>query len=184
MRRGEIKIIIGTHTIIAQGASGKQNVVFKDLVFTTVDEQHRFGVEQRATLVRGVSAPGGKKNDSSLPHFLSMSATPIPRTLTLTLFGDLDLSTINELPIGRKQIITKIVDPTNRSKAYQFIREQIKKGRQAFVICPRIEKSEKSEIGNSMAKLWDDVKAVKEEYELGEAVFISNDISLFDYAGF
>lgn len=151
--KGELKIIIGTHTLIASG------LVFKDLVFTTVDEQHRFGVEQRATLVRGKE----KKSDSSLPHFLSMSATPIPRTLTLTLFGDLDLSTINELPVGRKQIITKIVAPTNRAKAYQFIREQIKKGRQAFVICPRIEPSEKSE--NQMFNLWDDVRAVKEEYE-------------------
>ena len=164
---GDLKIVIGTHAIIARGANGKQNLIFKDLVFTTVDEQHRFGVEQRATLVRGSE----KKADPSLPHFLSMSATPIPRTLTLTLFGDLDLSTINELPIGRKQIITKIVAPTNRNKAYQFIREQIKKGRQAFVICPRIEKSEKSEnnptsnIQHLTSKLWDDVRAVKEEYE-------------------
>ncbi len=161
---GDLKIVIGTHAIIARGANGKQNLIFKDLVFTTVDEQHRFGVEQRATLVRGSE----KKADPSLPHFLSMSATPIPRTLTLTLFGDLDLSTINELPIGRKQIITKIVAPTNRNKAYQFIREQIKKGRQAFVICPRIEKSEKSEnnptsnIQHLTSKLWDDVRAVKD----------------------
>ncbi len=154
----ELKIIIGTHTLIAAG------VVFKDLVFTTVDEQHRFGVEQRAALVRNNESR--IKNRQALPHFLSMSATPIPRTLTLTLFGDLDLSTINELPVGRKQIITKIVAPANRAKAYQFIREQIKKGRQAFVICPRIEKADPtSNIQHPTSKLWDDVKAVKEEYE-------------------
>ncbi|MEK7114843.1 MAG: ATP-dependent DNA helicase RecG, partial [Patescibacteria group bacterium] len=154
--KGELKIVIGTHTLIAGG------IIFKDLVFTTVDEQHRFGIEQRATLVRGA----GKKPDPSLPHFLSMSATPIPRTLTLTLFGDLDLSTINELPVGRKQIITKIVAPTNRAKAYQFIREQIKKGRQAFVICPRIEANHETQSANNNRHLsWDDVRAVKEEYE-------------------
>ncbi|MEZ4156685.1 MAG: helicase-related protein [Candidatus Paceibacterota bacterium] len=96
-----------------------------------------------------------------------MSATPIPRTLTLTLFGDLDLSTINELPKGRKPIITKIVDPENRGKAYNFIRQNIEKGRQAFFIIPRIEKSESSE-----ESTWAKVKTVKEEFQfLSEKIF-------------
>lgn len=170
--KGELKIVIGTHTLITTNNKEQKTnkLIFKDLVFTTVDEQHRFGVEQRALLVR--SNVNSQLSNVAIPHFLSMSATPIPRTLTLTLFGDLDLSTINELPVGRKQIITKIVAPANRAKAYQFIREQIKKGRQAFVICPRIEKSEKNideifppSFAKASAGTWDDVRAVKEEYE-------------------
>src|SRR3989338_11278822 len=110
-------------------------------------------------------------------HFLSMSATPIPRTLALTLFGDLDLSIIDELPKGRKPIITRIVAPENRDKAHAFIRGEVKKGRQVFVICPRIEKStsDMSQVTSYMsarARAWDDVKAVKEEYEkLSKKVF-------------
>lgn len=126
---GEVKIVIGTHALI------QKSVSFGDLGFVVIDEQHRFGVKQRAELFKN------KKLNSSLPipHFLSMSATPIPRTLSLAFFGDLDLSMIDELPKGRKEIITKIVSPQNRDKAYAFIREQVKKGRQAFVICPRID---------------------------------------------
>ncbi|MBI4084972.1 MAG: ATP-dependent DNA helicase RecG [Candidatus Liptonbacteria bacterium] len=160
---GTVKIVVGTHALI------QNDVAFKNLGLVIVDEQHRFGVAQRQALVRG------KK---TLPHFLSMSATPIPRTLMLTVFGDLDISIITELPSGRKPIITKIVAPANRYKAYQFIREQIKKGRQAFVICPRIEPSEtkSEEPGNGKSysqkiALWE-VKSVKEEYEkLSKNVF-------------
>jgi len=131
-----------------------------------IDEQHRFGVKQRAELT--------DQSPDILPHFLSMSATPIPRTLTLTIFGDLDLSIISELPKGRKEIITKIVAPDNRDKAYAFIRGQVKKGRQVFVICPRIEKEELEE-----GKILSDreiyrleIKNVKEEYEkLSQKVF-------------
>ena len=133
---GEIKIIIGTHALIQKG------VHFKNLTLIVVDEQHRFGVEQRAVLLRDPKNPNTSELSEKgelLPHFLSMSATPIPRTLSLTLFGDLDLSIIDELPKGRKPIITKVVSPLNRAKAYDFVREEIKKGRQAFVICPRIE---------------------------------------------
>lgn len=152
---GALKIIIGTHSLIQKG------VEFKDLAFVVIDEQHRFGVSQRAQLVKGST------HSVRLPHFLSMSATPIPRTLTLTIFGDLDLSIIDELPKNRKPVITKIVAPENRDKAYAFIRGQVKKGRQAFVICPRIESNDENlKIKNQKSKLlMAEVKAVEDEYE-------------------
>jgi len=158
---GEIKIIIGTHALI------QENIKFKDLALVVIDEQHRFGVKQRAELT--------DQSPDILPHFLSMSATPIPRTLTLTIFGDLDLSIISELPKGRKEIITKIVAPANRDKAYAFIRGQVRKGRQVFVICPRIEPTQIDvDIDVNLRKsalLWE-TKAVKEEYEkLSKKVF-------------
>jgi ATP-dependent DNA helicase RecG len=148
--KGDIKIIIGTHAVI------QKDVQFKNLALAIIDEQHRFGVKQRAKFA-------ADKKDL-FPHFLSMSATPIPRTLSLTIFGDLDLSIINELPKGRQSITTKIVAPSNRKKSYEFIREQVKEGRQAFVICPRIEASEK-EGGTAQQMMWNDVKAVKDEFE-------------------
>ncbi|MDP2696178.1 MAG: ATP-dependent DNA helicase RecG [bacterium] len=160
---GKIQIIIGTHAIISS-YKGKP-VMFRDLALAIIDEQHRFGVEQRAALVKQEKDKGAE----TTIHFLSMSATPIPRTLSLTLFGDLDLSIINELPKGRKPIITKVVDPKNRPKAYEFIREHVKAGRQVFVIYPRIEPSSKenteSKIVSARQKVWNEVKAVKEEYE-------------------
>ena len=163
VKSGEIKIAIGTHALIQKG------VAFNDLGLVVIDEQHRFGVEQRAALLKN-SATG-----VLIPNFLSMSATPIPRTLSLTLFGDLDFSVIDELPKGRKTIITKVVAPINRGKAYDFVRGEIKKGRQAFVICPRIEVgSEKSEVGNTSltSNNWSEVKAVKAEYEkLSKEIF-------------
>ena len=149
---GELKIIIGTHSLIQKG------VKLKDLAFVVIDEQHRFGVSQRAQLVKG---------SKTVPHFLSMSATPIPRTLTLTIFGDLDLSIIDELPKDRKSVITKIVAPENRDKAYAFIRGQVKKGRQIFVICPRIEK-DTTILPEGIGYQFDwriELKAVEEEYE-------------------
>ncbi|MBU6142323.1 ATP-dependent DNA helicase RecG [Patescibacteria group bacterium] len=162
---GNIKIIIGTHAII------QKSVSFASLGLAIVDEQHRFGVSQRAALL--AQAPGHDTN-RALPHFLSMSATPIPRTLALTVFGDLDLSTITELPPGRKEVITKIVDPVNRKKAYGFVREQITQGRQAFVICPRIEPGavKEGEILTEAKKKALELKSVKEEFErLSKKVF-------------
>ena len=136
----ELKVIIGTHSLI------QKNIIFKNLALIIIDEQHRFGVNQRATLA--------DHHKESIPHLLSMSATPIPRTLGLTIWGDLDLSLIKEMPKGRKNIITKIVPPSKREWAYEFIKNEIRNGRQAFVICPLIEESEKLE-----------ARAVKKEYE-------------------
>lgn len=179
LENGEVKIAIGTHALI------QRSVTFEKLGLVIVDEQHRFGVKQRAALVQRESASDPRQS-ALVPHFLSMSATPIPRTLMMTVFGDLDISTITELPIGRKEIITKIVPPTKRKDAYDFIREQVKSGRQVFVICPRIEPSQTGADSDSRtgadsreftksprqsAMLWD-VKSVKEEYEkLSKKVF-------------
>lgn len=121
---GEIPILIGTHSLI------QKTVGFKHLAYVIVDEQHRFGTLQRQAIM--------KKGGAS-PHLLSMTATPIPRTLALTLYGDLDLTVLDELPAGRKMIETDIVSPTARGKAYEKIRELLKEGRQAYVICPRID---------------------------------------------
>jgi ATP-dependent DNA helicase RecG len=126
---GEVDIVVGTHALIQEG------VTFKDLGLAIVDEQHRFGVAQRAAL----------RQKGYNPHVLVMSATPIPRTLALTLYGDLDLSVIDELPPQRMKIITKWLAPAERERAYAFVRSQVEKGRQAFIICPLIEDSEKIE---------------------------------------
>ena len=128
---GEDQIIIGTHSLI------QEKIKFRNLGLVIIDEQHRFGVKQRAALQKNIASVKDE-TPKQIPHLLSMTATPIPRTLALTIYGDLDLSLINEMPKGRQKIITKIVEPKNRQKAYDFIREQIKSGRQAFVICPRI----------------------------------------------
>jgi len=135
--KGEIDLLIGTHSLI------QDKVKFFNLGLAIIDEQHRFGVKQRANLI-------SQKSQKTIPHLLSMTATPIPRTLALTIYGDLDLSLLDELPKGRKEITTKIV--SKREEAYDFVRKEVKKGRQAFVICPKIE-------GGS------ELKAVKTEYE-------------------
>jgi ATP-dependent DNA helicase RecG len=120
---GETNILIGTHALI------QKSVKFKNLGMVIIDEQHRFGTLQRQKLTR---------KDALIPHLLSMTATPIPRTLALTVYGDLDLSLLLEMPTGRKPVITEIVLPTHREKTYEHIKAQMKEGRQAYVICPRI----------------------------------------------
>lgn len=165
IRQGKTNILIGTHALIQKG------VQFKNLALVIVDEQHRFGVAQRAALQKNVSQiEDGLIN--TIPHLLSMTATPIPRTLALTIYGDLDISFLDEMPKGRQEIITKIVAPTNRDKAYNFIRQQIRQGRQVFVICPRIEPTTNNQQPTTNRNRWDEVKAVKEEYEkLSKYVF-------------
>ncbi|MBU4298801.1 ATP-dependent DNA helicase RecG [Patescibacteria group bacterium] len=166
----DIDILLGTHALI------QERVKFEKLALVVVDEQHRFGVKQRARLCGDRRGTG--EGQSLIPHLLSMTATPIPRTLSLTLYGDLDLSVIDEMPKGRKKIITKIIQPKNKKATYEFIKEQIKEGRQAFAICPRIEPpkvSRENLLGGELSfqiLSWLDVKAVKQEYKkLSEEIF-------------
>ncbi|OFZ11500.1 MAG: ATP-dependent DNA helicase RecG [Bdellovibrionales bacterium RBG_16_40_8] len=132
---GEIDLVIGTHALI------EEEVVFKNLGLVVIDEQHRFGVEQRQKL---------KKNLT--PHFLVMTATPIPRTLAMTVYGDLDVSTIDELPPGRSPIVTRKTFSSKREKVFQFMHEQIQKGRQAYVIYPLVEESEKIDLKDAISE--------------------------------
>jgi ATP-dependent DNA helicase RecG len=126
---GEINIIIGTHALI------QENVEFKNLALVITDEQHRFGVRQRAELI----------NKGHNPHVLVMTATPIPRTLALFMYGDMDISIINELPPGRQKIDTRFVRSDSKDKVYSFVKSEIEMGRQAYVVCPLVEESEKME---------------------------------------
>lgn len=160
-------IIIGTHALI------QKQIQFNRLGLVIVDEQHRFGVEQRKALLSK-----SLHIKEEIPHLLSMTATPIPRTLALAFYGDLDLSIIKEMPQGRKKITTKVVLPQTREKIYQFIRSEINKGRQCFVICPRIEITEinaynqPTNLLTLAEQLNYEVKAVKKEYEkLAEQIF-------------
>lgn len=147
IEEGKAAVIIGTHSLITE------DVHFKNLGLVIVDEQHRFGVMQRKVI----------KEKGKGVHFLSMTATPIPRSLALMLYGDLDVSIINELPVGRKKIITRLVEPMNRDKAYTFIREQVQKGRQVFVVCPLIEENPSAQ---------SEKKSVMVEYEkLSKKIF-------------
>jgi len=132
------KIIIGTHALI-------QNYQIDDLALVIVDEQHRFGVKQRQKLQQS--------GQDLTPHFLSMTATPIPRSLALAIYGDLDISLIKEMPKNRKTIITKVIAEEQRNLAYDFIRKEIKQGRQAFVICPLIDESDKLGVRSASAEL-------------------------------
>ena len=130
-KSGEIDILVGTHALI------EDKVMFKNLGLVVIDEQHRFGVEQRAKLWRKNSVP---------PHILVMTATPIPRTLAMTLYGDLDVSVIDELPVGRKPIETKHLFEGQRLRMFGFMKQEIAKGRQVYVVYPLIKESEKLDL--------------------------------------
>ncbi|MCX6765729.1 MAG: ATP-dependent DNA helicase RecG [Candidatus Moranbacteria bacterium] len=148
IQSSQINLVIGTHALI------QEDIRFKNLALIIVDEQHRFGVTQRAYLQQKSS----EINDGlpeKIPHFLTMTATPIPRTLALAFFGNLDISILDEMPAERKKIITGIVNPVERNKTYEFIRAEIKKGRQCFIILPLVEESE----------ILTEVKAAVQEYE-------------------
>ncbi len=135
LQAGEIDILIGTHALIEEW------VVFKQLGIAVIDEQHRFGVAQRAKL-------WAKRTDDKPPHILVMTATPIPRTLAMTVYGDLDVSTIDELPPGRTPVETLVRTNTRRTEIYTFIKQQIEEGRQAYIVYPLIEESETLDLQN------------------------------------
>jgi len=126
IKQGEVDIVVGTHALI------QKEVEFNKLGLAVIDEQHRFGVLQRSAL----------RQKGFNPHVLVMTATPIPRTMALTLYGDLDISVIDELPPGRQVVKTKCLEPQDREKAYSFLHRQVSNGRQAFIICPLVEESE------------------------------------------
>jgi ATP-dependent DNA helicase RecG len=152
LSQGTIQVVVGTHALL------EDPVNFSRLGLTIIDEQHRFGVNQRALL----------RAKGENPNLLVMTATPIPRSLALTIYGDLDLTVIDEMPPGRKPTETRVLTPLERSRAYQFIHSQLDKGRQAFIIYPLVEESEKV-----------DAKAAVEEHErLQNEVFPSQQVGL------
>jgi ATP-dependent DNA helicase RecG len=153
IKNGEIPIVIGTHALI------QKSIDFQDLGLVIIDEQHRFGTNQRMKLA---------KKEGHAPHYLSMTATPIPRTLALTLYGDLDLTVIDQMPSGRKQVITEIVPGVEekRNEAYEKIKQELKAGRQAYIICPRIaDPDEETEQKLNLKSVTSEAK------RLGEKIF-------------
>ncbi|MEZ4735475.1 MAG: ATP-dependent DNA helicase RecG [Caldilineaceae bacterium] len=146
LRSGEIDVVVGTTALI------QEQVEFNNLGFVVVDEQHRFGVEQRGAL---------RTKSSKQPHLLVMSATPIPRSLALTIYGDLDVSAIDEMPPGRMEIKTKRFRPRERERLYNFLRREVQAGRQGFIVYPLVEESDKLDVG----------AAVEEHKRLSEEVF-------------
>ena len=134
LQSGFCQVCIGTHALI------QENVQFHKLAFVIIDEQHRFGAHQRALL----------KSKGEQAHFLVMTATPIPRTLSMAIYGDLDVSVIDEMPKGRIPIITRRVFPKKRKEVFDFVRQQVEKGRQAYVVYPLVEESEKLDLKNAM----------------------------------
>ena len=195
VENGEIPILIGTHALI------QKSVKFRDLAYVIIDEQHRFGLKQRASLVqkelvglaqksiRGSISQVAKATENSnplasgyarhrgqpfqgVPHLLSMTATPIPRTLALTIYGDLDLTLLDQMPHGRKPIITEIVLPNKRDEVYEKIKVELISGRQAYVICPRIDEADPTkEMALNAKSVKEEAKRLKKdifkEYEIG-----------------
>jgi ATP-dependent DNA helicase RecG len=153
VKNGEIPILIGTHALI------QKSVDFEDLGLVIIDEQHRFGTNQRMKLA---------KKEGHAPHYLSMTATPIPRTLALTLYGDLDLTVIDQMPSGRKPVITEVVPNAEEKRliAYEKIKQELKSGRQAYVICPRIDEPDPEQEQAMIAK-----SVISEAKRLGRDIF-------------
>ncbi|QNO16363.1 ATP-dependent DNA helicase RecG [Alkalicella caledoniensis] len=147
---GESQVVIGTHAVL------QQNVEYKNLSLIVTDEQHRFGVKQRAAL----------RAKGKHPDVLVMSATPIPRTLSQVLYGDLDVSMIKQMPMGRKPILTYSVSPQSREKVYEFIIKELKQGKQGYIICPLIEESEKV-TGESAITYHSNVSKIFDKYKVG-----------------
>lgn len=154
IKEGKNLFVIGTHALI------QDDVEFQKLGFIIIDEQHRFGVEQRLLLKKKASRDGGY-----FPHLLVMTATPIPRTLALTAYGDLDMSLITELPPGRKPIKTKVVHEKDRLKLYEFMKKQLLKGNQAYVVYPLIEESEKMDLKDA-TQMTDHLKKIFQEFHV------------------
>ena len=157
VENGEVPILIGTHSLI------QKKVKFKHLALVIIDEQHRFGTRQRAALA---------DKDQFAPHLLSMTATPIPRTLALTIYGDLDLTLLDEMPAGRKEINTQIIRPDKRESVYEDIRKEMKNGRQLYIICPRIDEADPDKAKALTVKnVTTEAKRIKKdifpEYEVG-----------------
>ncbi len=162
IKNGDIKIVIGTHAII------QEDVAFHNLSLIIVDEQHRFGVAQRAKLAQK-SIESNDGNKKTVPHFLTMTATPIPRTFALALFGDLHVSLLDEKPKNRKEIITKIIHPERQSVVYDFIKKEIAFGRQAYIVLPLVEDSDALQ----------NVKSAKAEFDrLSKDVFSTYSLGL------
>jgi ATP-dependent DNA helicase RecG len=143
---GQIKIILGTHSLIENPLN------FQKVGLVIIDEQQRFGVEQRKRLL-------AQTKQEFLPHFLSMTATPIPRTLALAFYGDLDFSYLEEKPFGQKEIKTYVIPPSKEETMWRFVKREIDEGHQVFIICPRVEEKE------------DEIKSVKEEYQRVRQIF-------------
>lgn len=151
LQQGSIRLVVGTHALL------EEPVQFRELQFVVIDEQHRFGVEQRAAL----------RAKGENPHLLVMTATPIPRSLALTIYGDLDLTVMDEMPPGREPVSTHVLVPRERERAYSLIKRELAAGRQAFIIYPLVEESEKSD---SLAAVEEQARLQKEvlpQYRLG-----------------
>lgn len=162
IKKGAVDLVVGTHALL------QKNVLFKNLALVIIDEQHRFGVSQRAFLQQKTSSMKDGQTETT-PHLLTMTATPIPRTLSLAIFGNLDLSIIDEYPKGRQEIVTRVISSEERNSVYSFIKNEIKKGRQIFIICPLVEESEKI----------DQVKSVMAEFSrLKKEVFLTERLDL------
>lgn len=139
LKNGDLSVVIGTHALL------EDDVHFHNLGFTIIDEQHRFGVEQRRALEQYSSHVTG-----GLPHVLNMTATPIPRTLSLTIYGDQDISVLSEYPVGRKPIHTKVLSEDERNEAYNFIASEVQAGRQVYWISPLVEESETLDVASAV----------------------------------